>query len=102
MAESKKPMTRQQMNYIRECLQARKRRLEKEYCVQEPKPIRVKRAERTIEEWRTSSYEKTAKTREVIGARISRIEEQLILDSIDGSISDALAALDNWNPTESE
>jgi len=90
------------MNYIRECLQARKRRLEKEYCVQEPKPIRVKRAERTIEKWRTSSYEEIARIRAAIGAKISQIEEQLILDSIDGSISDALAALDNWNPAEGE
>lgn len=70
--------------------------------MQEPKPIRVKRAERTIEDWRTSSYEKTAKIRAAIGAKISQIEEQLILDSIDGSISDALAALDSWNPAEGE
>lgn len=93
-------MNRQQINYIKECLAIRKRRLESQFCPYPERPQEVIDAEALIDRWRRDSAEQRNRIQNRIRDKIQQVEEQLILGSMDGSLADALAALDDWTPEE--
>ena len=95
-------MNRQQINYIRECLQYRKRSLEETHCVDGPAPAEIIQAEALVKEYRNSLYLKHSKIRQAINRKIQQLEEQLVLGGMDVNLAMALASLDDWSPVKSE
>ena len=95
-------MNRQQINYIKECLQYRKRSLEDAYCVDGPTPAEIIQAEALIKIYRDDLYLKRSKIRQAISRKIRQLEEQLVLGGIDADLAMVLASLDDWSPVETE
>jgi hypothetical protein len=95
-------MNRQQINYVKECLQYRKRSLEGAYCVDGPIPAEIIQADALIKKYRDGLYLRRSKIREAINRKIQQLEEQLILGGIDADLATVLASLDDWSPVEAE
>ena len=95
-------MNRQQINYIKECLQHRKRSLEDAYCVDGPTPAEITQAEALARKYRDDLYLKRSKIRQAISRKIRQLEEQLVLGGIDADLAIVLASLDDWSPVETE
>jgi hypothetical protein len=95
-------MNRQQINYIKECLQYRKRSLEDAYCVDGPTPAEIIQAEALIKKYRDGLHLKRSKIRQAINRKIRQLEEQLVLGGIDADLTMVLASLDDWSPVETE
>jgi hypothetical protein len=95
-------MNRQQINYIKECLQYRKRSLEDAYCVDEPTPVEITQAEALLKKYRDGLYLRRSKIRQAISRKIRQLEEQLVLGGIDADLAVVLASLDDWSPVETE
>ena len=95
-------MNRQQINYIKECLQYRKRKLEDAYCVDGPTPAEIIQADALIKKYREGLYLKRSKIRQAIDRKIRQLEEQLVLGGIDADLAMVLASLDDWSPVETD
>jgi|GEM_PF-4868365 len=95
-------MNRQQINYIKECLQYRKRSLEEMYCTDGPTPAKIIEAEDLIKKYREGTYLKRSKIRQKINRKIWQLEEQLVLGGAAGDLAMALASLDDWSPVDEE
>jgi len=95
-------MNRQQINYIKECLQYRKRSLEEAYCVNGPTPAEIIQAEALVKEYRDGLYLKRSKIRQAINRKIRQLEEQFVLGGMDADIAMVLASLDDWSPVDAE
>jgi hypothetical protein len=95
-------MNRQQINYIKECLQYRKRSLEETHCVDGPTPAEIIHAETLVKEYRDGLYLRRSKIRQAISRKIRQLEEQLVLGGIDADLAVVLASLDDWSPVETE
>jgi hypothetical protein len=95
-------MNRQQINYIRECLQYRKRSLEEMYCTDGPTPAKIIEAEDMIKKYRECTYLKRQKIRQEINRKIRQVEEQLVLGGMDADLATVLASLDDWSPVDEE
>ena len=95
-------MNRQQINYIKECLQYRKRSLEETHCVDGPTPAEIVEAEALVKAYRDGLYQKRSKIRQAISRKIRQLEEQLVLGGMDADLATVLASLDDWSPVEVE
>ena len=95
-------MNRQQINYIKECLQYRRRSLEDAYCVDGPTPAEIIQAEALIKKYREGLYLKRSKIRQAIDRKIRQLEEQLVLGGKHADLAMVLASLDDWSPVETE
>lgn len=93
-------MNRTQINYIRECLAIRKKRLMSTYCTDLPVPPEVIAAEQLITEHREERYRRRARIQRSIEDRIRMVEEQLILGDQSSALAAMLADLDGWRPEE--
>lgn len=95
-------MNRQQINYIKECLQYRKRSLEEMYCTDGPTPAEIVHAESLVKEYRDGTHLRRLKIRQAISRKIWQLEEQLVLGGMDADIAMVLASLDDWSPVDAE
>jgi len=95
-------MNRQQINYIKECLQYRKRSLEEAYCVDGPTPAEIIQAEELIKKYRNSLYLKRSEIRSAINRKIRQLEEHLVIGGMDADVATTLASLDGWSPVDAE
>lgn len=95
-------MNRQQINYIKECLQYRKRSLEEMHCTDGPTPAEIVRAEALVKEYRDGLYLRRSKIRQAINRKIRQLEEQLVLGGMDANLAMVLASLDDWSPVDAE
>lgn len=91
-------MNRQQIQYIRECLSIRERRLIEQHCYRPSEPPAVEQARQTIKDWELTWNERSSKNRAAVKQKIRTIEEQLILGGMDQDIAAALSTLDSWSP----
>ena len=91
-------MNRQQIQYIRECLAIRERRLTDDYCRRPAEPPAIEEARQLIRDWENTCADKSCKNRAAVKRKIRNIEEQLILGGMDQDIAAALSSLDYWSP----
>lgn len=91
-------MNRQQIQYIRECLSIRERRLTEQHCGRPSEPSAVEQARQVIKDWESTWTNRSSQNRAAIKRKIRTIEEQLILGGMDQDIASALSSLDSWSP----